>query len=107
MKRLFLLTAVVALVTASCGNVNNPSLPIASRGLITGPDLRKCSSICCGGWYIDIGNQTYHFLKLPANTNLNLNEATYPIPVLLLWSPADSLNFCSDDIIIVHAIQKQ
>ena len=54
-----------------------------STGIITGVDLKMCA--CCGGYYIQIDNVTYEFDTLPAGSNIDLQNATYPIPVKLDW----------------------
>lgn len=107
MKRIALLTALAALFAASCSNTSDPNPTFKSRGLITGPDFRKCSNICCGGWWIEIEGKTYRFLELPANTDVRLTEANYPIPVRLSWSIAPEGRDCYDPLIVVHAIMRE
>jgi len=52
-----------------------------SNGIITGVDTKMCA--CCGGWYIQIDNVTYEFETLPADSNIDLQNATFPITVKL------------------------
>lgn len=52
-------------------------------GLITGPDPRDC--ICCGGFFIEIGDSTYNFDHLPYSSNIDLVTASFPIFVNLDW----------------------
>lgn len=55
-----------------------------SNGVITGPDIRDC--ICCGGYFIEIGDSTYNFDTLPASSEIDLETETFPINVNLDWS---------------------
>ena len=57
-----------------------------STAVITGPDVGYC--ICCGGYFIEIEDSTYHFDNLPDTSEIDLpnedsskgklNEATNP-----------------------------
>jgi len=66
----------------------NPT--INSTAFITAIDLRECASPCCGGYFIEIGSETYRFYEatLPEN-NLNLAEENLPLEVRLDWELAD------------------
>ena len=99
-----LLSAIAALLLVSCSNSNDPSANRISRGVITGPDYRKCSNICCGGWFIEIEGKEYRFLELPPGSNVPLLENNYPIPVKLAWSPASEGADCYSPVIVVHSI---
>ena len=65
-----------------------------STATIIGPDLGMC--VCCGGWKIIIDNIVYpanvllpfvhQFKFLPANSNINLETATFPLNVKINWS---------------------
>ena len=55
-----------------------------SSGTIAGPDMREC--ICCGGYFIEIGDSTYNFDMLPATSTINLETETFPINVNLDWT---------------------
>jgi len=55
-----------------------------STGIITGPDIREC--ICCGGYFIEIGDSTYNFDTLPSNSQIDLTTDTFPINVKLDWT---------------------
>jgi len=76
---------------------------VLTKGQITGVDLRMCA--CCGGWYIKIDTTTYRFLNLPANNNLDLSHATFPLAVQLQWKK--DLKGCVGDEIIVEYIKKE
>jgi hypothetical protein len=55
-----------------------------STAVITGPDVRDC--ICCGGYFIEIGDSTYNFDTLPTTSKLDLTAETFPLPVKLDWN---------------------
>jgi hypothetical protein len=74
-----------------------------SDGLITGFDYREC--VCCGGIFIDIDATTYRFQQLPDNSNLVLEEGTFPVKVSLRWKKDDIA--CMGDEIIVEYIVKR
>ena len=74
-----------------------------SYGQITNADYRLC--MCCGGWFINIGNETYRFLSLPENSDLNLTEETLPMNVELDWTKDE--NACLGDEIIISSIKKR
>jgi hypothetical protein len=61
-----------------------------STGIILGPDLGYC--ICCGGYVIEIENETYHFDSLPNSSNFNLLELTFPVLVNLNWEKERKCN---------------
>lgn len=54
-----------------------------STGIITGPDYVLC--MCCGGYFIEIEDSTYHFEHLPAATKIDLEKTTFPVSVNLDW----------------------
>ena len=66
-------------------------------------DYRECA--CCGGWFIEIGQDTLRAKVLPQEftDSLTLNEA--PLPVYLEWEPED--NPCLGDEIEVDCIRRQ
>ena len=55
-----------------------------STAVITGPDVRDC--ICCGGYFIEIGDSTYNFDTLPTTSKIDLTTETFPLPVKLDWT---------------------
>lgn len=62
--------------------------PYASTGKILGYDMALCA--CCGDYKIDIGGDAYdehhyRFVSLPANSGIDLQNATYPIYVQFNW----------------------
>ncbi len=74
-----------------------------SDGTISGYDTRECS--CCGGFFIEIENVTYRFYDVPANSNLNLENPSFPIYVKLDWTK--DVNACLGDEIIVLRIEER
>jgi hypothetical protein len=73
-----------------------------STGKITGSDMRKC--VCCGGWFIDFNDSTYRFYELPDNSDINLENAVFPIVVKLNWSVVNQP--CLGDEIAISSIKK-
>ena len=91
---------IITLFIASCSLGEDE---FRSNGTITGYDTRECS--CCGGFYIEIDNATYRFYDLPNNSELNLENSTFPIYVKLDWTK--DANACLGDEIIVSRIEKR
>ena len=75
-----------------------------STGIITGVDMKMCA--CCGGYYIQIDNVTYEFETLPAGSNIDLQNATYPITVKLDWQ-LSTKPACPDKKIDILRIVKE
>jgi len=73
------------------------------NGTITAFDTRECS--CCGGFFIDIENDTYRFYTIPGNSDLNLENPVFPINVQLDWT--NDANACLGDEIVVLKIKKR
>lgn len=69
-------------------------------GQITGVDYSLC--VCCGGWFIDIENETYRFYHLPENNNIDLSEEIMLVDVILEWEKDE--NGCLGDEIIISSI---
>jgi len=76
-----------------------------SFGLITGPDMRMCPSPCCGGWFIQIDSLTYEFDSLPHNSNIDLQNITFPVYVRLDWEFSDKFD-CSTKRINIQRISR-
>lgn len=100
MKRIIVILLISLSAFLSCStNVE----VFTDNGAITGYDLRECS--CCGGFFIDIRNNTYRFYTVPANSNLDLENPDFPIPVNLDWKMDD--NACLGDEILVLRIESR
>jgi len=82
-SRLLILLTFVAL--ASC---NKDSDNFKSVGTITGVDGTMCG--CCGGYIINIDNVRYLFDSIPKNSDLDLQQETFPLTVKLDWQLINS-----------------
>lgn len=76
---------------------------LMSTGQITGADARMCA--CCGGWFINIENETYRFYELPGGSNLDLTTASFPIDVELNWN--SNSKGCMGDEIVIDELRKK
>ena len=99
MKLLLLALSITLLTFSSCTKDSK----YESSGIITGQNLGMCP--CCGGWFIDIDNTTYRFYNIPENSNIDLENLTYPINVELNWEPKNVQ--CMGDEIVVEEIVKK
>ena len=68
---------------------------------IIGKDFRLCA--CCGGWFIEIGDDTLRASVLPQSFREQLIPGEYPIPVYLEWNRPE--NLCLGDEIDVPCIK--
>ena len=100
MKKRLIIGTVVVFSIAACSLSEDE---FRSNGTITGFDLRECS--CCGGYYIDIDEQTNRFYTIPDDSKLNLVNPVFPINVKLDWS--NDPNACLGDEIIVLKIEER
>ena len=91
---------IIAFSIVSCSLGGDDSM---SDGTITGYDTRECA--CCGGFFIEIDNVTYRFYDVPPNSELNLQNPTFPIYVKLDWTK--DANACLGDEIIVLRIEER
>jgi len=91
-------TIIICFVLASCMKDND----FGQKGVITGFDYRKC--MCCGGWFISINDSTYRFYQLPDQNNIDLENASFPVEVIL--SCKKDPNGCMGDEIIILRIEK-
>ena len=73
------------------------------QGTITGYDYRKC--MCCGGWFVEIGDSTWRFDQIPEGCTINFDEAIFPMEVYLNWLIKDPL--CLGDEIVVSRLEKK
>lgn len=77
----FIVGFILVVMLLACEQSDNP---YQSSGTITGFDNREC--ICCGGYFIEIGNSIYNFEKLPDGVNIDLNTVKFPVAVKVDWS---------------------
>lgn len=96
-----IITAALLILTINA--ISCSSEDSISDGTISGYDTRECS--CCGGFFIEIENVTYRFYDVPANSNLNLENPSFPIYVKLDWTK--DVNACLGDEIIVLRIEER
>ena len=75
----------------------------SEEGIIINLDYRLCA--CCGGWFIEIGNDTLRATVLPEEFREGLPPDSFPIPVYLEWTPAE--NLCLGDEIVVTCIRRR
>lgn len=85
MKSAKLIIFIIFVAFASCNKGNDT---YKSVGIITGEDLRMC--VCCGGYFINIDDVEYLINSMPKNSNLNLQQETFPITVHLDWQLSSS-----------------
>ncbi len=107
MKKLFLII-FVASISISCTKseeivIEKPTEKVTvyeSTGTITGPDLGMC--VCCGGYKLIVDNvilpinlqpDVFRFQSLPANSNMDLANAIFPLKVKFNWSNIP--NYCN------------
>lgn len=70
---------------------------------ITGVDYREC--VCCGGWFIEIGEETLRAMNLPEAFVQSFDAEDLPLPVYLEWRPVE--NPCLGDEIKVTCIRRR
>jgi hypothetical protein len=79
-KEILLVIFVLFGTFVSCEKEDN----YQSMGIIIGSDVRDC--ICCGGYLIEIEDSTYNFDVLPASSDIDLIETSFPVNVKLDWT---------------------
>ncbi|MDC1324684.1 hypothetical protein N8216_01475 [Flavobacteriaceae bacterium] len=87
-----------AILFTSCSNDDDSQAQFESTAIISGLDMTLCG--CCGGWIIDINEQELgkRFSQLPQNSNIDLQNSTFPLSVQLNWS--ESNEYCGQGITI-------
>lgn len=107
MKRLiFFFTVCFLAVTcfSTCDDEDNfDDCYCSEEAVIIGIDYRECA--CCGGWFIEIDNDTLRAIDLPTDFQLSLGVDEYPLPVYLEWNPME--NPCLGDEINVECIRRK
>jgi hypothetical protein len=102
MRTKLLLGAFLMISLFGCKKPNTNDFQ--STGIITGADSRMVA--CAGTWYIQIDNVIYEFDTLPAGSNVDLQNATFPIMVKLDWQ-LSTKPACPDKKIDILKIVKQ
>jgi hypothetical protein len=98
MKKIVIPVLLLSMMLWSCEKEHRS----LQRGTITGPDLREC--VCCGGWYILIGDITYRFYRVPGGSSLDLAHESCPMTVEIEWKKDPDA--CTGDEIIILYINK-
>jgi hypothetical protein len=76
-----------------------------SDGRLIGIDYRKCASPFCGGWFVEIEDDTLRFFEIPKSTDINLDsEAVFPQPVKVEWMRYENEWKDIEDLIKVNAL---
>lgn len=81
-----------------------------NEALVIGIDYRKCAHPFCGGYFIEINQDTLRFLDIPKKSNLGelAFETHFPIPVEVKWIlPKDELLKKAADLIEVKEINRK
>jgi hypothetical protein len=80
MKCAKLIILLIFILFASCDKDNDT---FKSVGIIAGEDFMMCA--CCGGYIIYIDDVRYLFDSMPKDSDLNLQQETFPLTVRLDW----------------------
>ena len=100
MKKIILFSFLIAALFSSCAE---ETITYEAEGQITGPNPMACPTICCGGWFIDIEGESYHFLEFPADTGFSIDDVdSYPFAVQLDYDTSEE---CWENSIIITAIE--
>jgi hypothetical protein len=105
MKRYLFFVALflsVGIFYPACCDDDDPGY-CSEKGIILEVDYRECA--CCGGWFIEIGNDTLRAVDLPFEFQQSLSNDEYPLPVYLEWSPMEDP--CLGDEIGVECIRRR
>ena len=87
MEKYFFLLCLAILSATAC----KKSCTTPGEALLIGIDYRKCASPYCGGWFIEINNDTLRFFETPEKTDIDFNsELEFPIPVDVEWERYDN-----------------
>jgi hypothetical protein len=100
MIKIITIVFITILAAKSCGKVESEEMV---SGIITKSDLRECA--CCGGWFIEIGSETYRFYELPEKSEMKISAEKLPMEVKLRWEKEE--NPCWGDEIKILSIKKR
>ncbi len=62
---------------------DTPRFNLLDKGVIYDIDNRYCG--CCGGYLIEIEDETYGIDKFPDTSEIKLEEIDLPVKVMLKW----------------------
>jgi len=77
---------------------------------IVGIDFRRCVHPVCGGYWIEIAQDTLRFFDFPENSNFEVpnTDKEFPIEVAIKWKWADDEDLqLAGDLIIIEYIEKK
>ncbi len=75
----------------------------AEEATIIGEDYRECA--CCGGWFIEIDDDTLRAVDLPQEFKESLDFNEIPLQVYMEWSHNETP--CLEDEIEVGCIRRK
>lgn len=105
--RLMIFLFVVVISWVSCEKETQKH-----NGYITGIDARRCACFgvrcgCCNGYWLTVEDTAYLFQDLPKGSDIDLENATFPIPVKVdYYQPSDSCTI-QWGYVIITAIEQQ
>lgn len=99
----FLLLAFLLLASCCRPPMDDDADFCQEEAIIIGQDIRLCA--CCGGWFIEIGNDTLRAQVLPQEFTETLEPDQFPVLIRLEWTPEESP--CLGDEIEVSCIRQQ
>ena len=100
MKKIILFSIIIATIFSNC---TEEETNYAAEGIITGPNPMACPTSCCSGWFIEIANESFHFLDFPSGSNFNSDDIdSYPFSVQLDFEASGE---CWDNSIEISAIE--
>ena len=92
------------LVLATAKACDTKSADGLDSAVIIKIDNRDCA--CCGGWVIEIGEDTYRFYEVPEKSDVKLSTEKLPMEVKLRWRKSE--NACmGDEIEIIEMKEKK
>ena len=106
MKSVFFLLIFAGFTLFACQDDTAPdTCSNLHKGKITGQDYRKC--VCCGGWFLQTADTTYMFVSLPEGSDIDLQNATFPIPVKFDFTPDSSIcnGLCNLSLLSLSQVQ--
>lgn len=103
-KLLFFILVLIVAALIYPGCCDDDDLGYCSeKAIILEVDYRECA--CCGGWFIEIGEDTLRAIDLPLEFRQSLQVDEYPLPVYLEWTPMEEP--CLGDEIEVECIRRR
>lgn len=92
----------IAIILLSFGCTNNITIEDNAQLVnaeLLGLDKALCP--CCGSWLIKIEgeDETYQFISLPENTDIDLETSVFPLQVKLDYTKDETLS-CNNYVII-------